>query len=463
MECARAQSRGRGWPLGIMLAGLALWLFAAPAASAAQSEFYGISQGSLDDQDVQGMAAAHVQTDRFLLSWRSIEPTEGSFHWAQRNRLIGRLASHGIRPVPFVWGSPDWVGSGAMAQPPLNSAADRAAWRDFLQKAVARYGPGGSYWSNTYRQQYGASATPLPVKSWQIWNEPNLKKYFTPGENVNQSAQTYAELLQISHDAITSLDPNAEIVFAGMPGYGDSKAWVFLDHVYEVPGARSDFDATALHPYARDIDEFRREILQFRASMTNHNDADTPLWLTELAWGSGPPDQFGHNVGLARQQQLLFNSFKLLLLRRSDWNIQRVYWFLWRDPAPGSYYSRLCSICGTAGLLNYNRTSKPARQHVQEVHGRNDAAPGAHRLWARRGKRHTQRDPDLRLFLERGRRRPSSAISRARPSSRAPRRTPGYRRSQTAPRPSSSRRSTQPETRAVPCRAASPSTPRAPR
>ena len=95
--------------------------------------------------------------------------------------------------------------------------------------------------------------------------------------------------------------------------------------------------------------------------MTNHDDADTPLWLTELAWGSGPPDQFGHNVGLARQQQLLFNSFKLLLLHRSDWNIQRVYWFLWRDPAPGSYYSRLCSICGTAGLLSYNRTSKPAR------------------------------------------------------------------------------------------------------
>ena len=45
MERARAQSRGRGWPLGIMLAGLALWLFAAPAASAAQSEFYGISPG----------------------------------------------------------------------------------------------------------------------------------------------------------------------------------------------------------------------------------------------------------------------------------------------------------------------------------------------------------------------------------------------------------------------------------
>ena len=359
MERARAQSRGRWWPLGIMLAGLALSLFAAPTASA-QSEFYGISQGSLDDQDVQGMAAANVRTERFLLRWKSIEPTQGSFHWAQRNRFIGQLASQGIRPVPFVWGSPDWVGSGALAQPPLDSAADQAAWRDFLQQAVARYGPGGTYWSNTYPRQYGASAKPMPIHSWQIWNEPNLKKFFTPGENVGASAQTYAQLLQISHDAITSEDPKAEIVFAGMPGYGDSKAWVFLDHVYDVAGARSNFDATALHPYARSTDEFRRQVLQLRASMTNHNDGGTPLWLTELAWGSGPPDQFGHNVGVARQQELLFNSFKLILHRRTDWNIQRVYWFLWRDPAAGSYYSRLCSICGTAGLLNFDRTPKPA-------------------------------------------------------------------------------------------------------
>ena len=28
----------------------------------------------------------------------------------------------------------------------------------------------------------GPSATPLPVQSWQIWNEPNLKKFFTPGQ-----------------------------------------------------------------------------------------------------------------------------------------------------------------------------------------------------------------------------------------------------------------------------------------
>jgi hypothetical protein len=57
---------------------------------------------------------------------------------------------------------------------------------------------------------------------------------------------------------------------------------------------------------------------------------------------------------------MLSNSFKLVLSMRSTWNIQRIYWFLWRDPEPGSFYAHLCSICGTSGLLRYDRTAKPA-------------------------------------------------------------------------------------------------------
>ncbi|HKC73803.1 MAG TPA: glycosyl hydrolase, partial [Chloroflexota bacterium] len=358
---ARPEAGLGGARLAIILAMLVVLLLAPSQAGAAPSEFYGIAQGALDSEDAKGMAAAGVHTERFLLRWKSIEPTRGSFDWSSRDRSIGRLAARGIRPLPFVWGSPSWVGSGALAQPPLNNPGEEQAWQDFLRRAVARYGPGGTYWGAPYHEQFPSAAdAPMPVQSWQIWNEPNLKKFFTPGANVDQSAQKYAQLLKLSHDAIVAKDPQAQIVLAGMPGYGDSKAWVFLDHLYPVAGVKSNFDAAALHPYARNIDEFRREIRQFRASMTSHGDGATPLWLTELAWGSGPPDQFGHNVGPSGQEQMLNNAFRLILNNRSAWNIQRVFWFLWRDPAPGSYYAGLCSICGTAGLLKYGRGPKLA-------------------------------------------------------------------------------------------------------
>ena len=368
---------GFGLRAAILVAMLSVPLFAASPARAAPSEFYGIAQGTLDLQDYEGMQAAKVHSERFLMRWRSIEPTKGSFDWTDNDNFVGQLASHGIRPLPFLWGSPTWVGNGTLAQPPLGSAADQTAWKDFLTRAVARYGPGGTYWGAPYHSKYGASAVPLPVQYWQIWNEPNLKKFFTPGSSVAQSAQKYVNLLKISHDTIKAKDSHALIVLAGMPGFGDSKAWVFLDAIYDVAGSKNYFDVTALHPYARDLNEFRSELNLFRTSIVNHGDAATPMWLTEWAWGSGPPDQFGHNVGLTGQQTLLNNSVKLVLQQRTAWNIQRMYWFLWRDPEPGSFYAHLCSICGTAGLLKFNRTAKPA-YNTFKSYTTDSVAPSVH-------------------------------------------------------------------------------------
>jgi hypothetical protein len=348
--------------LAIVLAGLVLSLFAPSTAAAVRSEFFGIVQGQLDDQDRQGMAAARVRSERFELGWRSAEPSQGSFDWAPSDQFIGAHAAHGIRPLPFVWGSPPWVAANP-GSPPIDTAAHEQAWRDFLEAAVARYGAGGSYWANEYQQQYGPGATPLPIQSWQVWNEPNLRKFFDPGGTDQQSVQKYARLLQISHDAIKSTDPQAQIILAGNPGYppsGGLQAWDFLDSLYGVPGIKNDFDAAALHPYATSLDVFRQEIQKVRTVMKTHADGDTPLWLTEFGWGSAPPDRFGINQGLAGQERLLKGSFKLILNNRNAWNVQRVFWFLWRDPAPDSVFAHRCSFCGSAGLLRHDRTPKPA-------------------------------------------------------------------------------------------------------
>ena len=155
---------------------------------------------------------------------------------------------------------------------PLDSAADITAWRNFLKALVARYKPGGTYWANKYHQQY-PNAKPLPIQTWQIWNEPNLKKFFVP----YPSAKKYGQLLKISHDAIKNKDPQAQILLGGMPGYGDQTAWDWLNQLYnQVSGVKSYFDLAALHPYAPDLDHVRLEIQKFRTVMGNHGDAATP-------------------------------------------------------------------------------------------------------------------------------------------------------------------------------------------
>jgi hypothetical protein len=326
------------------------------ASSVPRQQFFGIAQGisRFDDQDLKTMAATGVGTDRFLLDWALVEPKQGSFTWPDKD--IGALASHGIRLVPYLWGSPSWVAD-TPATPPTGGA-DEQAWQDFLKAAVARYGPGGSYWAKDYRKQFGEGATPQPIRSWQIWNEPNLKKFFAP----KPSSEQYAHLLQISHDAIKSQDPHAQILLAGMPGFGKPKAWDFLDSLYGIPGVKGNFDAAALHPYAPTLVELSSEIRKFRAAMTSNGDAKKPLWLTEFGWGSASPDRFNLNKGIPGQAQLLENSFKLIEQNRGNWNVQRVFWFDWRDPVPGSVVAKACSFCGSAGLLMFNRTPKPSYQ-----------------------------------------------------------------------------------------------------
>jgi hypothetical protein len=354
--------------LAVVLALLAAALLAPSVADAAGTEFFGIVQGQfnakgqLDGQDVKGMAAKGVHTNRFELGWKSVVPKQGAFNWAPSDRFIGALASHGIRAAPFVWGSPSWAES-SPGRPPIDSAAHVLAWENFLKAAVGRYGPGGSYWSNGYLQQHGAQATPMPIHSWQVWNEPNLKKFFNPEGSDSETVHQYARLLRISHDAIKSRDPGAQIVLAGNPGYppdGGLKAWVFLDRLYGQPGIKTEFDVAALHPYASTVWDFGQEIQRVHAVMKRHGDEGTPLWLTEFGWGSAPPDRFGINQGPAGQARLLRGSFQLALQHRAAWNVQRLYWFLWRDPAPDSAFAHRCSFCGSAGLLRNNRTAKAA-------------------------------------------------------------------------------------------------------
>jgi hypothetical protein len=351
-------ARRRSRPAPLVAIALATWcvalaLPASPAGAAVRSEFYGITQtATLDEQDMQGMRAARVHANRFLVNWGAIEPRQGDFRWESTDRFIGELSSQGIRAYPSVWGNPDWL-AGSSSTPPVGGPKAQQRWRIFLKALVARYGPDGTYWRTYYHQRFGATAAELPVTSWQIWNEPNLKKYFAPYPSPGQ----YARLLQISYPTIKSMEPQAQVSLAGMPGVGDVTAWDFLKKLYGYPGIRGDFDAVALHPYAASVSTVRSQIQKTRTVMSGHADAATPLWISEIAWGSAPPDRIGINKGLTGQAKQLRSAFNLILANRSAWNVQHLFWYHWRDPR---HSQASCSFCSSAGLLRFNRDAKPA-------------------------------------------------------------------------------------------------------
>jgi polysaccharide biosynthesis protein PslG len=341
----------------LTIAAIALALVPATAGGAPPKRFFGISQGlaDVDGKDANIMAAGGVGSVRFLLYWGNTEPAPADYKWAATDDLVGRIASRGMQPLPFIFGSPPWV-TGNESRPPIDNAHDLDAWKAFLAAAVARYGPGGDYWAGPYQAAYGAGASVVPIVIWQPWNEPNLKHYFLP----RPSPRRFATLLRISADAIRSEEPEATIVLPGMPGFAHPYAWDFLRRLYRIKGSKGDFDAVALHPYARNMHQIKVAIRRMRQVMKARGDRRTPLWITEMGWGSAAPDG-AFNVGLRGQKRMLKRSFRLILHRRKLWRIQRVYWFDWRDPA-GPSGPVTCSFCISAGLFKHDRTAKPAWQ-----------------------------------------------------------------------------------------------------
>ncbi|MGH2992781.1 MAG: hypothetical protein ACRDL1_04515, partial [Solirubrobacterales bacterium] len=256
--------------------------------------------------------------------------------------------------------------------------------------------PGGQYWTSVFPARYpGVQAKPFEV--WQVWNEQNAPKHTHP-----LSPSAYARLVQLSHSAITSRDPNAEILLGGMfgqpTGAGAFEAWDFLNAVYETPGARDSFDAVALHPYSPTIDGIKEQVNKMRSVLRKHADKrakkklkkakkrlrrakrgdnqakvkkamkrvkkakkglqTTDIWVSEIGWGSEGASTSRLVKGLEGQAVLLKKSFELFEKQRKKWRIGGVLWYTWRDLNP---VGAPCDWCASAGLFGQNGfTPKPA-------------------------------------------------------------------------------------------------------
>ena len=80
----------------------------------------------------------------------------------------------------------------------------------------------------------------MPIRDWQIWNEPNLTRYWSP----QPFAKRYVRLLKASRRALRAAGPG----LADDPGRAAERE---LDRAAEglQAGGRGAFDAVALHPY----------------------------------------------------------------------------------------------------------------------------------------------------------------------------------------------------------------------
>lgn len=324
----------------------------APAAARAYLPpgFVGVSpQSPSNSRDFELMRESGIASVRLPLYWTVVQaksPLLAEPNWDGFDHEVKLAAEADIRVMPFVWGAPEWVAPQAIDLP-VKSAWQRWGWSRFLREAVRRYGRNGSFWEENPELPF------LPIKRWEIWNEQNIVTFADRPDPV-----AFAKLIRISGRAIHRVDRGAEVILGGFFGRPlqippNVASGDYLRRFYEAGNVKRFFDGVALHPYVARARAMGGQLDNLRRIMRLHGDARTPIYVTELGWGSrSGPTRWER--GLYGQANQLSRAFAMLSAKRREWRVRGVWWYTWTDEG-GS-----CSFCGSAGLLTAKRKAKPS-------------------------------------------------------------------------------------------------------
>jgi polysaccharide biosynthesis protein PslG len=340
----------------LLLAPLVLTaLFLPSAASAARPapDFLGItSEDAFAGSDAYrekvftDQAAAGVRLVRQPFHWSSIELASGRYELGPYDRFVLAAARHGIRVMPILFDAPGFRERAATTGSPLpRSFRDMVS---FAQVLWWRYGPRGTLW----RQH--PDVPMMPVRSWQVWNEPSLTKYWPP----KPSASQYGRMLRQVGSILSAVDPSAEIVTAGIPASRQTGAVPFERYLQGLGRTEVPFDTLAVNAYARNARELIRNLRAARRMLDRNGRKRTKIWITELGWADrGPRSRF--RAGRRGQARLIESTFRALERNRKRLKLRGVVYHSWMDGEPYAPHFRDWWGIHT-GLVRLDGAPKPA-------------------------------------------------------------------------------------------------------
>jgi len=317
--------------LAIIRARLAATLLAAVAAVAlagavpAQAgaagpgrAFFGIQTWTVPNAAAVAMIdRGGVGTVRAVFDGPSLAVPDDGERWARHDALMTAAARARVEVLPVLLGIP---GGHAQLKRPTTRVS-RMVWSRFVTSVAKRYGRGGTFWAAN------PELDPAPLKAYQVWNEPNLRAYWRPATD----AAGYLRLVKLTRARLRAVDSKATIVLAGLPeSRAGTPMLAYVQAIYRQPGARSLFDAVALHPYADDAPAVMYALDSVRAYMNGHGDRHTPIWVTEVGWATGGP-RSPFTTTRAGQAARVGRTLRALIAARGRLRLERVTLFGLQD------------------------------------------------------------------------------------------------------------------------------------
>ena len=317
------------------------------AAPKAPPGFFGVDINS-GPVDYSEMVAAGVGTTRTIFPFSVIKRERDRYNWSYSDKIVADSATSGINLIPILYGVPPWISDKRNATPLKGRA--KTAWDEFLPVLVNRYGPNGTFWAQGGPGEY----LPFhPIETWQIWNEPNSMTWWGPRPNPKE----YGKVLERSAKTIHALDPNARVMSAGIVAQPTNRHGIpgneFLDQLLKRRAVAKSIDDIAYHPYSQSVAGVKKQLRGARAVLNRRNSRRTPLWVTEIGWGSKGGKKHPLIKSPTAQRRALRDVFEMALKERRRLNLDGMLWYQWRDGVDD-----LCLWCQSSGLVDHRGRAK---------------------------------------------------------------------------------------------------------
>jgi hypothetical protein len=366
--------------LGVLLA----LLLAAALAAAAPAEagrrvpagFVGtnidgplMKDSELLKSQMKPMLQAGIESIRMTFDWSRIQPYESiedvppdflpyyplvdgrPTDFRATDERVRRAAKRGMSVMPVLLYAPRWAAQhpGRRSSPPR----DPDDFAHFAVTMVHRYGSHGTFWNQN------PDVPRLPIRDWQIWNEPHFNGFWDD----SPWAPGYVKLLKRTYRQIHAADVDPRVVLAGL----SNDSWNYLRDIYRA-GGRGHFDLAAIHPYTQKVGGVVTILERARRVMKNRDDGGRPLLVTELSWPSarGKTEKtYGIVQTEKGQAKQLSNAYELLADERKRLKLRAAYWYTWlskdrSDMQPFDY-------AGVMKLRGGEGVKKPAYRALREV------------------------------------------------------------------------------------------------
>lgn len=272
---------------------------------------------TLFGMNVSGLSSGTVATGASSLrlwdagvTWRQLEPQRGAINWAPLDKSIANAKKSGFTNIAYVLGStPEW-------------AASRTSPAEVYGAGSASFPKKQSYYLDYVRrvaQRYKGK-----INSYQIWNEADLKEFYSgsPGALASLTAATYK--------LVKSIDAKASVAAAGLvPRPGRFEPGTFEDLYLKGLKARGwPVDAFMISMYPENQDpDLRGTYSQILKNALQRLAAPpTPVWESEANYASADLKVFT----TASQVRLMARTY----IDSPGFGLDQVYWYGWTNQWP---------------------------------------------------------------------------------------------------------------------------------